>query len=440
MRFSSFARRFTGETGIQLLMDDMARALSDPGAGEGIRAMLGGGNPGAIPGVSRVWRERMEEILAREGEFEAMIGNYDSPRGRTAFLDALAGLLHDEYGWDLDARNIAVVNGSQTAFFYLFNLLAGDHGPHGQRHILFPLVPEYIGYADQGIFPGDLKGLPARIAEHQGKRFKYTLDRQALEEALDNPRTRGDCAALCVSRPTNPTGNVLSDDEMAFLSELCGRQGISFMVDNAYGQPFPGVIYTDARPLWNPDTILSLSLSKLGLPGTRTGIVVARPEIIDGMARMNAILSLASGNVGQALALEGIRDRSILDLCRNTVLPWYRERCELLQACLDAELLSRDIDYRLHECEGAFFAWLWIREEGVDARALYRRLKDRGVLVVPGDYFFFGLPEGAESWGRDHGSRCIRITYARPEEELRLGARVIAEEIDALRREGRAGK
>ena len=39
-------------------------------------------------------------------------------------------------------------------------------------------------------------------------------------------------------------------------------------------------------PAWDENMILTMSLSKIGLPGTRTGIVIARPEIIRAVVRM----------------------------------------------------------------------------------------------------------------------------------------------------------
>ena len=56
--------------------------------------------------------------------------------------------------------------------------------------------------------------------------------------------------------------------------------GIPLIIDGAYGLPFPNILFSEARPHWNENTILVLSLSKLGLPGVRTGIVVAREEIV----------------------------------------------------------------------------------------------------------------------------------------------------------------
>lgn len=51
--------------------------------------------------------------------------NYDGPEGKTALLNALAVLLRETLGWDIEPQNIALTNGSQSAFFYLFNLFAG---------------------------------------------------------------------------------------------------------------------------------------------------------------------------------------------------------------------------------------------------------------------------------------------------------------------------
>ena len=52
--------------------------------------------------------------------------------------------------------------------------------------------------------------------------------------------------AICVSRPTNPTGNVLTDAEVYQLTDLARSHGIPFILDSAYGLPFPGIVFVDA--------------------------------------------------------------------------------------------------------------------------------------------------------------------------------------------------
>ncbi|NKB41761.1 MAG: aminotransferase class I/II-fold pyridoxal phosphate-dependent enzyme, partial [Ilumatobacter sp.] len=170
------------------------------------------------------------------------------------------------FAWDIQAENIAVTGGGQTAFFLLFNLLAGPQQDGSHKKILFPLAPEYIGYANQGLAPELFVAVPPLVEYGDDGFFKYKIDFDRLQ--IDDS-----IAALCVSRPTNPTGNVLTDTEVARLAELADTNGIPLIIDNAYGLPFPNIIFQEVRPVWTPNTIVTMSLSKLGLPGTRTAFV-----------------------------------------------------------------------------------------------------------------------------------------------------------------------
>ena len=78
--------------------------------------------------------------------------------------------------------------------------------------------------------------------------------------------------------------------------------------------------------------------------------------------------------------------------------------------------------------------WLWFPELPITTRELYQRLKQRNVLVVPGEYFFYGLPQN-EDW--PHSRQCIRVTFSQAEQTVVAGLRVIAEELVALNQRGR---
>lgn len=410
MHVSCFGQRFLGDSGILQLMDDLGKAAQQPGV-----IMLGGGNPAHIPEVEALFRQRMERMLDSEDEFERMVGNYSGPEGDSAFVAALATLFRDRFGWDIGPQNIALTNGSQTAFFFLFNLFAGP-GPDGvERKILLPLAPEYIGYADVGIH-GDIFVSRRPEIEHLPDRFfKYHVDFDALH--LDET-----IGAICVSRPTNPTGNVLTQAEMERLSSLARQRNIPLIVDNAYGAPFPGVLYTEAMPHWEPHIILCMSLSKLGLPGARTGIVIANEEVIQAVTAMNAIISLAPGNLGASLTLDLVRTGQILEVATDLVRPHYWAKVQAALPRLHRAL--EGVDYHIHKPEGAFFLWLWFRDMPITCKELYERLKARGVLVVPGHYFFPGL---AEEWPHRH--ECIRMSYASPPDAVARGIEIIGEEV-----------
>ena len=76
------------------------------------------------------------------------------------------------------------------------------------------------------------------------------------------------------------------------LDSIAQEYGVPLIIDNAYGQPFPGAIYTQASLKWNANMILCMSLSKLGLPGLRTGIVIANHETIEAISRISGIMVL----------------------------------------------------------------------------------------------------------------------------------------------------
>lgn len=416
--FSLAGQKLTGHSGILELMDDLGRAMT---VAPHVR-MLGGGNPAPVPAFQAIVRERMRELLADGDAFDRTMANYDPPQGNPRFLRALAELLHREFGWNIGPQNIAVTSGGQSAFFYLFNLLAGKFSGGKRKKILLPLAPEYIGYADQGIEPDIFVACRPAIEWPQGsdgKIFKYAVDFTAVEKAL----ARGNIGAIAASRPTNPSGNVLTDSEVARLSALAAGHGIPLILDNAYGTPFPGVLFVPAKPFWAPHVILTLSLSKLGLPGVRTGIVIAPEKIASAIGSLTAIVGLANSNVGQQLVLPWIESGKILEFGPKILRPFYEEKSKAAAEWARKFFDAAGVDWALHANEGAFFHWLWLKNLRITSRELYERLKAREVLTVPGEYFFFGLEN---DWPHRH--ECLRLNFSRDPETVREGYRLIAEE------------
>jgi valine--pyruvate aminotransferase len=392
-------------------MDDLGKALS---AGERT-LMLGGGNPARIPAVEARFREQMRRLLER-GDFDDLVGSYDSPQGHLRFAEALAELLHRRYRWEVKPSNIALTNGSQTSFFYLFNLLAGTAPDGRKRKILFPLTPEYIGYSDSGIEPDIFVAWKPEIELLEPDLFKYHVD-------FDRLAVTEDVAAICVSRPTNPTSNVLTREELERLGALAVQKRIPLIVDNAYGTPFPDILFTDAEPIWDENVILTMSLSKLGLPGVRTGIVVASEEIVKAISALNAVVSLAPSSFGAYLALDLVRTGEVLELSRDVIRPFYERKSRQALALIRERLSA--VDYRVHKPEGTFFFWLWFPGLPITSEELYQRLKARGVLVVPGHYFFPGL---TEDWR--HRDECLRVNYSQDDEVVEKGIALLGDELE----------
>lgn len=409
MQFSKFGEKFNQYSGITQLMDDLNDGLRTPGA-----IMLGGGNPAAIPAMIDYFHQTSADMLS-SGELIAALANYDGPQGKDLFVKSLAKLLKETYGWEISEKNISLTNGSQSGFFYLFNLFAGQQADGSHKKILLPLAPEYIGYGDAGIDEDIFVSYRPEIELLDNCLFKYHVDFETL--SVDSS-----VAAICASRPTNPTGNVLTEQEIHKLDKLARENNIPLIIDNAYGVPFPNIIFEEIEPFWNDNTILCMSLSKLGLPGVRCGIVIANETITQALTNMNGIISLAPGSIGPAIAHHMIEKGDLLRLSRDVIKPFYQQKSQRA-----VELLKQAISdprFRIHKPEGAIFLWLWFDELPITTMELYQRLKARGVLIVPGEYFFIGQQD---DW--QHAHQCLRMNYVQDDEAMQKGIQIIAQEV-----------
>jgi len=259
---SSLAAKLGGKSGILELMDDLDGPR--PRAGH---AHAGRGNPAAIPEVCAVWRERCRELLDDAARFDAMLNSYDSPQaGRPDRCGR--GVLQPHVRMEAHERERS----------------HHERKPDGHvlpaQHVRRPISgwqQEKDPPADRagvhrvrgpGAGAGLLRAVRPSIEFLDKRTFKYHIDFSALKVAQDIGADRH-------LRPTNPTGNAIGDAELARLSALAKESGRPLLIDNAYGLPFPHILFKDINLLWDEHIILSFSLSKLGLPGARTGIVIA---------------------------------------------------------------------------------------------------------------------------------------------------------------------
>jgi valine--pyruvate aminotransferase len=455
MNYSRFGSKFTAKSGIVELMDDLGSALNE----NPDMLFMGGGNPGRIPEVEVYFEKKLQYIAQTPEARHSLLGVYQSPQGEKHFREQLANYLVEQFGWPLSDKNIAIANGSQSAFFLIYNMLAGDM-PNGERKkIHFPLAPEYIGYADAGLSNDFFSSTQPSIEIIDPHTFKYHVDFSKL--TIDD-----NIAALSVSRPTNPTGNVITDKEIQHLDQLAKQANIPLIIDGAYGLPFPNIIFAEATPHWNSNTVLVLSLSKLGLPGIRTGIVIANEAFIQDFTNANIITNLACGNLGPALSKElftpydktphnivksrnvegdniegdniknnGIEGNNVENMnndatsdiqkLTNLVTPFYQQKATHAVNLLKQKL--NGIPFKIHKPEGAIFLWLWFEGLPITSKELYQRLKNKGVLIIPGEDFFIGIDE---KW--QHKYECIRLSYAQDVEVVERAINVIAVELKAV--------
>lgn len=411
MNTTAMAQRWLQPTGILSLMEDLGTAVNEnPDC-----LFMGGGNPADISELNTLFRQQLMHIASNADLSRMMLGSYQSPQGDLVFRQSLANYLSDTWRCEINESNIAVVGGSQSAFYILFNMFAGRQQDGRVKTIHLPLSPEYIGYQDVGIAGNIFSATPPLVTITAKHTFTYSVN---FEQLTIDPSV----GAIALSRPTNPTGNVISDDDLIKLSKLAQLHDIPLIIDGAYGSPFPDILFTNTRPIWNSHTIHVLSLSKLGLPGVRCGIVVAGKDVISCLKNANTVISLGSSNVGPFIAERLLADNKMPAITQGIIKPFYRAKAEFAIAQLSSALSG--LPYYLHQCDGAMFIWLWLKDLPISSQQLYQRLKHRGVLVVPGEQFFVGLDP---AW--KHTRECVRISFAQSESIIAAGAKIIAEEV-----------
>lgn len=417
MSFSSdFSKQLASGAGIVDLMADLGEALNvNPDM-----LFLGGGNPAHIPEFESLVAKHLVAITQDPAALHKLIGIYQSPQGSEILLRQLADYFQ-QLGWPVSEKNICITGGSQTAFFMLLNMYAGVHD--GRKHkICLPLTPEYLGYADQGMMDDMFCGVRPKIELLGERGFKYHCDFDSLADTLTLGEASAEkIVALCVSRPTNPSGNVISDSELDKLGALADAYNIPLIVDCAYGDPFPGLVYTDCSLTWQANRIFVFSLSKLGLPGARTGIVVADKSVIEALTNSNTVISLASGNLGPAIMQRILAEGELNNICEKILKPFYKTKREFALSCIAR--FFEGVDYRVHASEGAFFLWLWFPSMNTDSTSLYQRLKQKDVLVMDGKPFFFEH----DDWL--HANQCIRVNFCADDAVLEKAMSLISQEV-----------
>jgi valine--pyruvate aminotransferase len=165
-----------------------------------------------------------------------------------------------------------------------------------------------------------------------------------------------------------------------------------------------------------------MSLSKLGLPGLRTGIVIANHDTVEAISRMNGILVLAPNSVGPSLLTRMIKDKELIHLANDVIKPYYQAKADIAVKLFN-EIFANS-NAKLHKLEGAFFMWIWFPDLPITSEGLYQRLKAKGVYIIPGHNFFIGMDD---DWPHQH--HCIRINYAKDEVTLRKGLELIYNEV-----------
>jgi valine--pyruvate aminotransferase len=390
-------------TGVRAIMKDIIETLRNSSGKEFIN--LSAGNPVILPEVERLWRKCTLDLLA-SAEYGEVVCRYGSSQGYRPLIEAVVNDFNRRYNLNLSDRHILITPGSQSLYFYAANAFGGYTSTGDLRKIVLPLSPDYTGYGGVTLIPEAMVAYkPILEIEANKHRFKYRPDFSQLQ--IDE-----NTGCVIFSRPCNPTGNVLTDEEVSKIASLASINQVPVLVDSAYGTPFPALNFTEMTPQFGDNIIHCMSLSKAGLPGERIGIAIGNPQLIQVLESFQTNATIHASRYGQAIAARAIASGELAEISTKIIAPHYQHKLNILETTLDATM-PPDFPWFLHRGEGAIFAWLWLKDLPITDWEFYQELKQVGVIVVPGSTFFPGL---SEAW--QHKQECIRISLTASETEI----------------------
>lgn len=319
---------------------------------------------------------------------EAGFTHYAPSRGFPRLLEAIARKLERENGLTYDpATEILVTPGAKQAILEaVFTAVAS-----GDEVIL--IDPTWGSY-------DAIARLAGAEPVHVQARDDFSLDVDALQAAI-TPRTR----VVIVGSPGNPTGKVLSREELEALAAVCREHDLLLISDEIYERMAYGGL-TPVSPASLPDmwerTITVNGFSKAyAMTGWRLGYAAAPAPFVQQMCKVHehtVTSATAFAQMGAIAALEGPQD-PIATMVRE-----FARRREIVVEGLNA--------IRGVTCpwpDGAFYVFPDIRGTGMTGTALAARLLAAGVALTPGIGF-------GDRWDTH-----VRISYATSEERLRTG-------------------
>lgn len=413
---TQFGDQMSHLTGVRAIMKDIIETLR---AGNGQTFInLSAGNPVILPEVEQLWRDCTAELLA-SSEYGEVVCRYGSSQGYEPFVEAVLQDYNQRYGLSLTERNLLITPGSQALYFFAANALGGYNADGILKEIMLPLSPDYTGYGGVTLVPEALRAYKPTIDLVGPHRFKYRPDFDQLEIT---DRT----GFVLFSRPCNPTGNVLTDEEVSRIADLAAVHGVPVFVDSAYAPPYPALNFTDMTPIFGDNVVHCVSLSKAGLPGERIGIALGDEAVIQALQSFQTNLCIHSSRYGQAIAARAIASGALAHIAETVIRPHYGNKFTVLEESLNAHM-PKDLPWFLHRGEGAIFAWIWFDQLPISDWELYQALKQHGVITVPGSPFFPGLKE---DW--PHTRQCLRISLTATDTEIATGMRHLATVVEQV--------
>lgn len=318
--------------------------------------------------------------------------HYSSNAGFIELRNEIAKYLHRRFDLSYNpVDEILVTVGGSEGIDIALRALVG----HGDE-VIVP-EPSFVAYKGCTAFTGATAKVLNLKAEDE---FKLTPE--ALEAAITT-KTK----VVIIPFPNNPTGAIMTRDELAGIVEVLKDKNVIVISDEIYSELCYGEKHVSIAsfPEMKEKTLVINGFSKsYAMTGWRLGYICGHPILIDAMKKIHQYAIMSSPTTAQYAAIEALKsgDDSVKEMCRE-----YNRRRRVL---VDG---FRKIGLDCFEPLGAFYIFPSIKSTGITSDEFCEQLLiSEKVLVVPGNAF------------GDCGEGYIRVCYASSMDDI----------IEALRR------
>ncbi len=327
---------------------------------------------------------RVDELLAMNGQSAASLGdvlvNYPQANGTVELRDTIAAL-YDNANRD----NVLVTVGAAEANYDAIHTLlsAGDEA--------IVMTPNYMQIW------GICKNLGVTVKDfHLIEDNDWAPDLDALR-SLVTAKTR----LVAVCNPNNPTGRIMTAEEMDAVVAAAERVGAWLLADEVYRGAERAGAHETPSFYGRYDKVIAIgSMSKAyGLPGLRIGWAVARADLIDDMWARHEYTTISTTMLSNHLA-----NIALSPAVRPRVLARTRKFTDDGYPVLERWMSEHGNSFKLFPSHASAVAFARYNMN-INSTQLIERLRDeKSVLVVPGDHF-----------GIDG---CVRISFGLPHDYL----------------------
>ena len=305
---------------------------------------------------------------------------YTANLGMPALREQISAYLARRFSLSYDAEKeiLVSVGGSEAIDIALRALIEpGDE-------VILPL-PAFVCYAPLAELYG---AVVKKVITKEENAYKITP--QELRAAI-TPRTK----LLILPYPNNPTGAILTRQELQALADVLRGTNVMVLSDEIYAELTYGMQHTSIAAIdgMRERVILVSGFSKAwAMTGWRLGYLCAPREIVSQIYKIHQYGIMCAPTASQFAAIEAMKNGDE-DVLRMTA-EYNRRRIMILDA-------FQKIGIQCFEPQGAFYVFPHIAPPGQSSEQFCRRLLDEaGVAIVPGSAFGEG------------GEGCARISYA----------------------------